>query len=218
MAYVTPGTLNNQSLPASVTSQLLGVTMRSQGSQVNTNTNSGVGRKREILNVGEWTDAMLIYLSLVIQKHPELTLPLIKYCTMIREASSRFGTRGALAYDKHFRMKMAVNPSRRWDMMDNEAYLLLLMPQTLSQRGQSYNPQKQGGPLPPGQGGPFRRGRGGTTLTPGVCWQYNKDQCSRQNCKFPHKCSFCGKPHPQSKCYAAQAQAGNKGNNGPKSN
>ena len=221
-AYVTSAPFQSHALPASVTSQLLGATMGSQGAGF-----SSGASKKQITSIGDWTDAMLIFLSLYIQKHPEQTLPLIKYCTTVREAAARFGTKGALAYDASVRMKIALNPMLRWDALDNESYLLLLMPQAMPQRfqqnnsianvGLQYNNGKQAAQTRNfnALNQPFRMGKGGT-LPPGTCWGFNRGQCSRQNCKHPHRCAACGKPHPLQKCYT-QLPAGKK-NEGQKPN
>ena len=92
-AYMHGYQFQGNSLPVAVTSQLLGATLDSPAFG-----NGGTSKrsKRQIYNIGEWTDAM-IYLSLFVSKFPEQIQALIKYCTTIREASARFGAKEALA-------------------------------------------------------------------------------------------------------------------------
>ena len=90
-AYVSGSPFEGNTLPASVTSQLLGATLISPGQNLGFHNNNygrnGRQSKRYINNIGEWTDAMLVYLSLYSSKHPEQALALVKYCTTIKGSS-----------------------------------------------------------------------------------------------------------------------------------
>ena len=177
-------------IPPAFPAQFLGASLHSLpgvGPQENRQT-----KKRQITSIGEWTDAMLIFMNIYILKHPNQVHQLLKYCTTVREAAARFGNRGALDYDKAFRMKRAMDPSRRWDALDNESYFFLLVPQALAGRLNSNTAGRQGQ-----DGQPFRRNAKSAPMPKGVCWAFNRGNCNKTNCVHPHKCATCKKNHPQ---------------------
>ena len=52
---------------------------------------------------------------------------------------TRFGIKGALAYDRAFRIKMVIDPTRRRDSLDWESYFFLLVPQAMNAKPQQYS-------------------------------------------------------------------------------
>ena len=182
-------------IPPAFPAQFLGASLHSLpgvGPQENRQT-----KKRQITSIGEWTDAMLIFMSIYILKHPNQVHQLLKYCTTVREAAAHFGNRGVLDYDKAFRMKRAMDPSRRWDALDNESYFFLLVPQALAGRLNSNTAGRQGQDA---YGQPFRRNAKSAPMPGGVCWAFNRKNCNKTNCVHPQKCATCKKNHPQTKC------------------
>ena len=176
-------------------------------------TGEGRGtRRKEIFTIGEWTDAMFVYMQIYLEKHPGQCFNLIKYATIVRQAAARHGTRGALEYDREFRMKKALYPNKPFQLIDGELYYSVLIPAGLQQnyhkRFQSGHemPFVNTGPQQPFRTGPpqpFRTGPQSANRMPvGVCWAFNKGNCDKFNCAHPHKCAICGRTnHGQQRCF-----------------
>ena len=79
-------------------------------------SDSGVTKNIERIEV--WSDAFLIYMAIFLSRHGNKHLELIQYMNNIRTAASRFA--GWADYDNQFRLKIAQNPSSRWDIIDPE--------------------------------------------------------------------------------------------------
>ena len=209
------------SLPLAVTSQLVGASLLSpsQGLQWGMGSDSRPAKK-QITSIGEWTDAMLIFLALYTSRHPDKFMSMLKYTSIVREAAARFGIKGALDYDRRVRIKMAMDPRRRWDTIDGESYFFLLIPQALNARQNFGGGHKQNFGHSNAQNNsqsqshigqaPFRKNNTYNKFPPGVCWQFNKGNCNRQDCRYGHKCASCGHPHPQIRCYSNASKGKNK--------
>ena len=186
---------------AIMTSHLFGMSLLSPSENV------GKPSKKQIISIGEWTDAMLIYLALYTSRHPDKLMQLLKYVSIVREAAARFGTKGALDYDRRVRIKMAMDPCRRWDSIDGESYFFLLVPQALTRHnlGGGNNRQNLGRNNPAGQ--PFHKNVSTPNRFPtGVCWQFNRGHCNKQDCRYAHKCATCSQAHPQTLCHSAKGR------------
>ena len=180
--------------------------------------NSTPTRKKEIVNIGEWTDAMLIFMQIYLEKHGSECMNLLKYTTIIRHAAAKHGTKGALDYDKEFRLKKALYPEKPFNMIDGELYFSVLIPAGLFyQTNVNTNRGKQNQfstPLlrtpaaasPGTHQQPFRGGapggHGGSRMPSGVCWGFNRGSCNRNPCPYPHHCSICGRSnHSATRCF-----------------
>ena len=173
---------------------------------VGNNTRPAVS-KNEIHTIGEWTDALLIYMHIYLERFPSECLPLVKYTTIVRQAATRFTTKGAILYDKEFRMKMALYPQKPFNVIDGELYYSVLIPSVFhtGQRPTFVGKQQFGGNFNAGESNPkppFLPAHSANNLPRGVCWSFNKGGCNKQNCKFVHKCATCNRTnHPQTKCF-----------------
>ena len=49
--------------------------------------------------------------------------------------------------------------------------------------------------------------RGAPGGKPHVCNDWNRDACTRTQCKYPHKCAICGGGHPQIRCNRSSTQS-----------
>lgn len=131
----------------------------------------------KITNVQQWTDAFLIFSSIYAVVHPEKICGLLKYIHTIRLGATRCAGIGWKFYDEQFRMRIAKNPSASWGVVDQELWLMYMVP--------SANPVQK-----PLTGGRFLK-----------CYDFiNYGVCVKQQCQYLHKCLSCSGPHPSVMC------------------
>ena len=149
--------------------------------------------EKKILNIETWTNAFLIFASIYISRHHEEAKSLLKYINMIRVGASRQSTLGWKAYDQQFRIRKSLDPSKKWDMIDAELYMLHMQQAnphvntSITNRNIRDQNVFHNGP-PPGSHG-------------GKCYDFNyKGQCTRYICTYLHSCMRCNNAHPMVHC------------------
>ena len=66
---------------------------------------------KSVKSICEWTDAFLIFSSILIKKYPGKAGEFLQYMSLIRDAESRcFGSFAWRAYDEGFRLRQAIEP------------------------------------------------------------------------------------------------------------
>ncbi len=177
--------------------------------------------KREVNSIYSWTTAFLIYSSVYLSAHPQRAQELLKYAHIVRTAANRHEGWGWRVYDIQFRMRQQWNPLRSWALIDGELWTLYVssspVRSTFSQAqgglGQSKT-RKEGSMSNAHNFRAFnqKKGRDGASLgmsaiefrkavSGKLCFDFNSSGCTRQKCKFMHKCSKCsGINHGAQKC------------------
>jgi hypothetical protein len=123
-------------------------------------------KKQDILSIEKWTDAFMIYMSIILIKNPFLARDLLQYCNTIRSAS-KLNPAGWGKYDRLFRYKLAQYSSTKWSSVDAELWLIT-MTNNHSLDLQYSKP----------------------------CFDFNnKGYCTKYGCKYLHKCKICLGPH-----------------------
>lgn len=163
--------------------------------------------KKEIVNIHQWSNAFDIFLSLYIQKFPNLVLSLIKYGYNIRAMSKQFGFQAVKVYDEHFRqVRKMMNFD--WGQINDELWRTAAFsvnanrpfPNSKSQPSTGARQYKS-------VGSPFQRRA--QQFPGGYCWAFCRTGvCSNEKtCQLKHSCVSCGKRHSTLTC-----RAGEKGN------
>ena len=127
------------------------------------------------MDVEKWTNAFIIFSSVLIAKHPEHAQGLLKYMNSIRLGASRHQGLGWKAYDAQYRLRKSTKPLSDWGTVDNELWLVYMSQQNVQLSSQPATPKVF------------------------YCYDYNlKGQCLRQVCKYEHKClnDNCNGSHP----------------------
>lgn len=75
----------------------------------------------KIVTIETWTDAILIFVSKFTAVHSEKTQDWLKYMHDIRLGAG--WSVGWKQYDEQFRLKMAMNPSKSWAVVDSEHWV-----------------------------------------------------------------------------------------------
>ena len=126
----------------------------------------------KITSIERWSDAFLIFVSIFILAHPDKTLQLLKYMHDVRLGAEK--SNGWVTYDEQFRLRMSINPSQNWGVVDSELWLLYMTP-TL------------------GKSSPVQH----------KCYEYNnKGNCNKIQCSYAHRCLKCNNLHPAIMCTA----------------
>ncbi len=154
-------------------------------------------KKIRIGDIGQWTDAFLIFMSIYLETHPNKTQQLLKYVQTIRLAASR-SNEGWRSYDEQFRVKKTRNPSGSWGEIDSELWLLYIHV-TQNQSNTSTSNSRSDRVL--------------------KCYDFNyKGICHRAVCPYHHTCIKCGQEHSavRSGCHnRSQAMDNNRPSSNP---
>ena len=149
-------------------------------------------RKKPIDNIITWVQCFSRYTAAMAQKFPECTPGFMSHMLTVLKAYNEAEFPGWREYDYAFRDKMASTGVRDWTKLDVHLY----------QEHCSSRPKQKSTQQPPQKfKKPEPRGKQPANDRPKwVCWDYNDSVCTRQHCKFPHKCQDCGYSHPKRFC------------------
>ena len=153
-------------------------------------------QQKPIYNISSWTSAFIIFMSVMIEKHPGKSQELLKYLRDVRLAALRAPSASAwVHYDEQYRLKKSKHPSSSWGVIDSELWLICMS----SQRGgNNTSLQSQIGS---GSNDSFRNRNGYSNVRQNICWAFNRGNCKfYPRCKFTHACSKCGEKHPATRC------------------
>lgn len=136
--------------------------------------------KRSITTIEVWTDAFIVYISIYSAVHAAKLQGLLKYMHDIRLGASRIRGLGWKDYDEQFRLKMSSNPTKSWEEIDQELWLLYMVSTSSELKN---NPH------------------GFTKTSVNKCYNYNyKGMCDRTPCTYKHICFKCSGNHPFFAC------------------
>lgn len=125
-------------------------------------------QQQKIVDIGSWTDAFLIFISIYCSAHPAKFQDLLKYMNTIRLGAKR-STHGWKIYDEQFRLRKSQDPASSWAVIDQELWLLFMYSE------QSVNPVV----------GSYK------------CYAFNyRGNCPTQACSYSHSCLRCYGSHP----------------------
>ena len=83
-------------------------------------------RGKEIKNISEWLQAWSIFLQTYSYFYPSQIPSLLVYQDFIIRAASQYNFARVKSYDKHFRMRLSINPSASWEVMDEQLFNQIL--------------------------------------------------------------------------------------------
>ncbi|KAK3088512.1 hypothetical protein FSP39_020020 [Pinctada imbricata] len=135
-------------------------------------------RAKKVESIDQWTQAFLIYMSIYLSAHPNKTQELVKYLHDVRLGAQR--SSGWQKYDEQFRLKLSIDPTLSWAMVDSELWLLYMQPlSNLPSQNRSI----------------------------AKCFAYNyQGFCQRPQCYYSHACITCNQRHPVKYCTTASTQ------------
>lgn len=139
-------------------------------------TQTNLSKKKTIINIETWTDAFLAYSQVLIQRHPMKASQLFGYIVIIRGAAADSTIEKWYMYDQQFRLRVARNPTKNWNIIDSQLWLQIMAIASTNTH---------------------------TTQQPRInkCYDFNfKGVCSRNGCWFSHTCLKCSLNHPSIRC------------------
>ena len=165
----------------------------------------------KIMNLGQWCDAFLVFLTIYSRKYPHSTPELTSYIKIVKTLCHRGGN--YLLYDREFRylrqsngLGWELHPTLWLECRDNSA-----KPANNTNRQNNSKPKAN-----------FRPSNAPKSQHPsGSCYAYhNTGQCNKPGCNFRHTCYIQGctarTPHPVFKCPTKvnnNTQSGRNNNN-----
>ena len=141
-------------------------------------------RQLQINSVRKWEQAFRVYATIYSQANPSRSSEIWQYVHVINTAAQSFSWENVAYYDTTFRHLMAKRPERSWAKTYTQLWNIAMCD-----------------PL-----GKFGHSSYGTLQSrsdskDNICWRWNKGKCKKWNCKFEHKCSYCGMHnHQYSNC------------------
>ncbi|CAC5403139.1 unnamed protein product [Mytilus coruscus] len=131
-------------------------------------TQTNLSKKKTIINIETWTDAFLVYSQVLIQRHPAVCLH-----SYHKGAAADSTIEKWYMYDQQFRLRVARNPTKNWDIIDAQLWLQIM--DIASSNTQQPRINK--------------------------CFDFNfKGVCTRNSCRFSHTCLKCSLNHPSIRC------------------
>ena len=160
-------------------------------------------KKAQVNSVLAWTDAFLVFTSVFLSAHPGRSQELLKYMHVIRTAAARFPGRGWLEYDRQFRMRQQLHPTRSWATIDGELWALYMSAPGIPP---VYPAGPKGNQGARRVGSSFRGFYQQNTRNAGLCFAFNRSTCSNSQCRYAHKCLGCnGVGHGLATCKARKS-------------
>ena len=165
-------------------------------------------RESKINNVCRWEQAFRVYASIYCVANPSRSGEIWQYVYVINMAASSYVWENVAYYDFTFRQLMAEKPSRSWAKTYNQLWnLAMCEPLTKSGNKQNFvntGASSSNSATPAGQHGDWRDR---------CCWRFSKGNCKSWNCKWDHRCKFCGGwSHSAANCLKKKGNSGGNGN------
>jgi hypothetical protein len=126
-----------------------------------------------VSTIEQWSDAFLIFSSIYLSAHQELTQDILHYMFVIREAAYKYGGLFWRTYDEQFRLRQA-SQFMPWSSINSDLWL-----RCFSGVSRPFTPCAAPSTAP---------------TKPPPCIDFNKGYCKWSNCRYPHVCSVCSTP------------------------
>ena len=148
--------------------------------------------QKHIYNIGQWTDAFLVFIAIYTERCPDDIADILKYMQLVRSMASNAKPNLFLTYDRDFR-KLRAHNNMPGSILHHELFLSLHCKQVAFNVGVA-----QQKPIFPQQKQSFRAG---------LCFAFcATGRCNRPaNCPFTHACPNCGGKHAKFRCPQSKA-------------
>ena len=137
-------------------------------------------KDNKITGVKKWEQAFRVYMSIYSKANPTRSSEILAYADIISNAAASYTWENVSNYDFYFRKLMERHPERSWARIHNQLWSLMMKDHIQSR------------PHAGNSGGGANNSRKDWRQI--ACWRYNRNKCTRSpgECKFEHRCSFCG--------------------------
>ena len=153
-------------------------------------------RNQTIDSYFKWEQAFRVFCDVYTNRYPYRAGELIQYNHIIHTAALSFAWENVYTYDCEFRIHMSKNPTRKWGVILQQAYMMFIKDRA---RGR-FNPQQSA------SSGTNSGSNGNQGPKKKVCYGFNAGKCAYgSRCRFDHRCGFCSKyGHGTHNCRKAQ--------------
>ena len=159
-------------------SQMLSDDRRLQIVQRDGETFIGTSEKETKINsIRKWDQAFRIYAAIYSEANPTKSAEIWQYIHVINTAASSYIWENVAYYDTVFRQLMAKKPGRSWAKTYTQLWNIAMCEPIHKNSNNFASTHNERNP---------------ENAKNKACWRYNKGKCKRWNCKWEHKCSFCG--------------------------
>ena len=157
----------------------------------------------KITNVRCWEQAFRVYAAVYSNANPSRPAEIWQYVYVINTAASSFQWENVAYYDFTFRQLMHANPHCSWGKTYVQLWNLAMKdPIQRNVNNQNYGSNSNTNNSNRQIYGDWRDN---------CCWRYNHGKCKKWNCRFDHRCNYCGAyNHPSVNCY--KKKGGKSGN------
>ena len=135
-------------------------------------------RPKKITGIRMWEKAFRVYAAIYSEINPHRSAEIYQYVHSINLAASAYHWDCVAYYDYNFRKIMEKFPQRSWAKTNTQLWSLSMRnPKPINnEHNQNISGKKSG------------------DLREICCWRYNRNQCrkSAKDCKYEHRCSYCG--------------------------
>ena len=151
-----------------------------------------------ITNVRRWEQAFRVYAAVYSNANPSRSAEIWQYVYVINTAASSFLWENVAYYDFTFRQLMNKYPNRSWAKTYNQLWNLSMkdpIPKNVQNTSVVHHYSGGGG----------GNSAGGDNFTSHkqenkkygdwrdrCCWRFNGSGCKKWNCRFDHRCNYCG--------------------------
>ena len=155
----------------------------------------------KITGIYKWDQAFRAYATIYSQDNPTRASEIWQYIESIHNAAKVYSWENVANYDYCFRQLMHDNPDRSWA----KPYLQMWTTTLCEPNNRNHNYNNNNGRSEDKKNGGVK-----------ICWRFNKGKCHLTNCRFEHRCSYCGGGnHAAINCYKkANKRKSNKEENG----
>ena len=137
----------------------------------------------KVNSVRKWEQAFRIYATIYSQANPHRSAEIFQYINTINDAAKSFTWECVGYYDYTFRHLMERKPNRSWAKTFPELWNMSMVEPVSRNNNNGNNGRKR-------------------DWRDNCCWRYNKSICKYgKDCKFDHRCTYCGGSHPASRCF-----------------
>ena len=136
-----------------------------------------------ISNFARWEQAFRVFSNIYTRRFPQKAGELIQYNHIIHSISLTYIWENVYSYDKEFRIHLSKHPQQSWAVILQQTWSMRLRDRLT---GSAFNNFASSGGAVTGSDTRNKSNE--------PCKQYNRGRCSfGPNCKYEHKCSYCGK-------------------------
>ena len=141
-------------------------------------------KESQINGLRKWEQAFRVYAAIYTENNPKRSVEIWQYMHVINVAASSFQWENVANYDLTFRQLMSYKPHRSWAKIYNQGWNLA-MRDPLS-RNNTANQQNNSNHR-------ASQGNGRRDWRDDCCWKYNRNRCHKLECRYDHRCSYCGR-------------------------